>query len=65
MLNLRIIEQESQAITVKKEVHEEGSTTGSRNKELSKKDAKDLQRAAKRDAEERIKSTERLDPENL
>ena len=59
------IENESQAITVNKEVHKEASTTGSNNKVLSKKDAKDLENAVKRDTAERIESTKKLDPENL
>ena len=60
----RII-NESQAITVKKEVHKNGSTTGAKNKTLSTEDAKDLENAAKRDVNERINSTKKFDSENL
>ena len=60
----RIID-ESKIITVKKEVHREGSITGGGNKTLSKKDAKDLETAVARDTSERIQSTKNLDPTNL
>jgi hypothetical protein len=60
-----MIKNESQAITVKKEIHKEASTTGSANKVLSKEDSKDLESAAQRDINERIESAKKLDPENL
>ena len=59
------IDNESKILTVKKEVHKEASTTGKQNIAISKEDAKDLEKAVKRDTTERINSTQRLDSSNL
>ena len=59
------IDKQALSVVVDHDVHKEGPTHGTKNKQQSEVDKQDLGAAAKRDADAMVKNTKKNDPEAL